>query len=202
MSEVPGQEPPRDDAAQQPALSAYPPPYVAPSAVPPSGSSDEELAAALAAQTAMYTGPITIPVINSDPSFRPDPAEVQPDLPPPLPVPPPPPAPEYVAPDDVASDPEPVEFALPDEVVVVEPVPPPPLDASHFAAPAAAPFAPTFADDSTSAVHSPVADDVPVADDELSRTVEEEAAAVSTLDAILLLENELRRRQGMDPVVD
>jgi purine-cytosine permease-like protein len=200
MSEVPGQEPPRDEAEQPPAPSVYPPPYVTPDAAAP-GASDEELAAALAAQTAMYTGPITIPVINSDPTFRPDPSEVQPDLPPPLPVPPPPPAPEYVAPDDVASDPESVDFGLPDDVVVAEPVPPPPLGTSHFATPAAAPFASTFVDDST-ATEAPVVDGSPVADDELSRTVEEEAAAGSTLDAILLLENELRRRQGMEPVVD
>jgi purine-cytosine permease-like protein len=133
----------------------------------------------------MYTGPITIPVVNSDPSFRPDPAEVQPDLPPPLPVPPPPPPPEYVAPDVVASDPEPTELGFP--------------AAPSWDEPRVEPSTPPLVD---SAPAPPLDAPSEVPDEELSRTVEHEAAAGSTLDAILLLENELRRRQGLDPVVD
>jgi purine-cytosine permease-like protein len=184
MSEVPGEEPPRDDADRATPASVYPPPYVAPANGAASGTSDEDLAAALAAQTAMYTGPITIPVVNSDPSFRPDPAAVQPDLPPPLPVPPPPPPPEYVAPDAVASDPEPAELGFP--------------AASSSEEPAVERSAPSPVDSNPAESSTPAASP----DEELSRTVEHEAAAGSTLDAILLLENELRRRQGLDPVVD
>lgn len=179
---------------------AYPPPFGSDAAV-----SDDDLAAALAAQTAMYTGPITIPVINSDPTFRPDPTTVQDDVPPPapdedlpvqdlpesapetivlppVPVPPPPAPVEYVAPDVVASDPEPATIDLPAEA---------PTDLGSSVSPD--PYGPP-----PTVVES--ASPVPVADDELSRTVESEAAAGSTLDAILLLENELRRRQGLPPV--
>jgi purine-cytosine permease-like protein len=171
--------------------AAYPPPFGSDAAV-----SDDDLAAALAAQTAMYTGPITIPVINSDPVFRPDPAELQQDVPPPaddavpetillppVPVPPPPAPVEYVAPDGIAADPEPPAFETAEPVAVPLDEPQvvdswgPPVETAAFAAPGA------------------VGDD-----DELSRTVESEAAAGSTLDAILLLENELRRRQGLPPV--
>ncbi|MFT4029586.1 MAG: cytosine permease [Protaetiibacter sp.] len=203
MTEVPGSEPPNDDGSvpTAPYPRAYP-------AYPASNTtSDDELAEALAAQTAMYTGPITLPVVNSDPLFRPDPAELQPDIAPPvvpgvddlasdepgpavppLPVPLPPPVPEYVAPDEVASDPEPA----------------PVVDgwAGAGLAAAAAPHpedaAPVF-----EAFRSPApgASAAPLPDEELSRTVEQEAAAGSTLDAILLLENELRRRQGLPPVV-
>ncbi|MBN9141892.1 MAG: cytosine permease [Micrococcales bacterium] len=201
MIEVPGDEPSRDDAEgampeDAPAPAEYPPPYG--SASP--AASDEELAAALAAQTAMYTGPITIPVLNSDPVFRPDPGELQSDVPPPveaapveteqsaapldhepalppLPVPPPPPAPEYIAPDAVASDT--AEFGA-DASVTPEPVREAPATTSWPLTPAAG----------------------PAADDDLTRTIEQEAAAGSTLDAILLLENELRRRQGLAPVVE
>gem|GEM_PF-6394920 len=42
----------------------------------------------------------------------------------------------------------------------------------------------------------------PLGDDELSRTIEREVASGSTLEAILLLESELRRRQGLSPVED
>ncbi|MGN6273141.1 MAG: cytosine permease [Protaetiibacter sp.] len=190
MSEVPGQEPPREDAGHTRAPIAYPPPYVAPSNAPASSTSDDELAAALAAQTAMYTGPITIPVVNSDPIFRPDPADVQPDLPPPLPVPPPPPVPEYVAPDEVASDPEPADLDLGD-AEPAPPVLPPPVFAD--AGPAAANPEP---------VAPPPLASSSLPDDELSRTIEHEVAAGSTLDAILLLEKELRRRQGLEPASD
>lgn len=177
---------------------AYPPPFGAEAAV-----SDDDLAAALAAQTAMYTGPITIPVVNSDPVFRPDPADLQGDVPPPageelpdavvlppVPVPPPPAPVEFVAPDVIASDPEPATF------------PPAAYDPAAFAPePPAEPYAPPPAEPSqdTSPAAEPVAPGA-VEDDELSRTVESEAAAGSTLDAILLLENELRRRQGLPPV--
>ena len=211
MSEVPGQEPPRDDTQQGSAPSVYPPPYVAPSNAPTAAASDEELSAALAAQKAMYTGPITIPVINSDPSFRPDPAEVQRDMPPPLPVPPPPPAPEYVAPDEVASDPEPADLQLPEDAVAAPPSAAEPVIAPPVAEPPVAesvgpsPFAPSAVGvpPADSAVTPPPLDfSSPLPDDELSRTVEESVAAGSTLDAILLLENELRRRQGLDPVAD
>jgi len=192
--------------------NAYPPPFGSDAAV-----SDDDLAAALAAQTAMYTGPITIPVINSDPVFRPDPAEVQDDVPPPadeahadasaetialppVPVPPPPPPAEFIAPDVIAADPEPATI---DPVVEA---------AFEPAAPSAAPVedAPSPAYEPAAAYAPPPAYEPPVfepqsppaeaADDELSRTVESEAAAGSTLDAILLLENELRRRQGLEPV--
>ncbi len=158
-------------------------------------SRDDELAAALAAQRAMYTGPITIPVVNSDPSFRPDPADVEADVPPPLPVPPPPPAPEYVAPDEVAADPEP---AVPDVVAA-----PPVVDFSAFVAPVPSEAVPAEA---VPPAPEPFVAEPPAAaalpDEELSRTVEHEASAGSTLDAILLLENELRRRQGLDPVAE
>lgn len=183
---------------------AYPPPFGSDAAM-----SDDDLAAALAAQTAMYTGPITIPVINSDPVFRPDPAELQEDVPPPggesetdfpvaedqsenialppMPVPPPPPPTEYVAPDVIAADPEPVTIepatvGLPFEAAAAAPAAPPPPSADDTSA-------------SLGVMPAAVGDD-----DELSRTVESEAAAGSTLDAILLLENELRRRQGLPPV--
>lgn len=117
---------------------------------------DDELTDALAAQTAMYTGPITIPVLNDDPGFTPDPAEREERIPPPqitlppVPVPSSAPPPDFVAPDVLAA-------------------------------------APSSAADSDE-------------DETLSRSVESEAAAGSTLDAILLLENELRRRQGLPPV--
>lgn len=178
MSEVQGEDSSHDGAREQGAR-AYPPPYGSPltGVGAASGASDDELAAALAAQTAMYTGPITIPVINSDPSFRPNPAELEPDLAPPaappLAAPPPQPASDYVAPDDVAADPEPSDLEIPTPTPVAPPVVPPPAPAS-----------------------------APLPDEELSRTVEQEAAANSTLDAILLLENELRRRQGLEPVVE
>ncbi|AYF98971.1 cytosine permease [Protaetiibacter intestinalis] len=208
--------------------AAYPPPFGGEPTV-----SDDDLAAALAAQTAMYTGPITIPVLNSDPVFRPDPAELQADVPPPpdpappvaeesdveapvyeqpsyeqpvyeqpvyeqapsaewpapevvlppVPVPPPPPPAEYIAPDVVAADPEPptLEQALPPT--------------------ASEPYAESFpaAVVEPSPEPTPV-EGIPLEDFELSREVENEAAAGSTLDAILLLENELRRRQGLAPV--
>lgn len=186
MNEVPGEEPPHDGTAGPGGAGVYPPPYATP-AGSQAGGSDDELAAALAAQTAMYTGPITIPVVNSDPSFRPDPAEVHAELPPPFPVPPPPPAPEYVAPDAVASDPEPSVFAVPASATHA----PPPQAPAPIPAPGLVP-APDDSPTGSSALP----------DDELSRTVEQEAAAGSTLDAILLLENELRRRQGLEPVVD
>lgn len=214
MSEVPGEESPHDDTVEQRGATAYPPPYAgAPGASAP-GVSDDELAAALAAQTAMYTGPISIPVINTDPTFRPDPSEVQSDLAPPVGVtahagpddgpapapdeapvesfgesfglvPPPKPVPDYVAPDDVAADPEASVLGF------LEDVP----------AAAAEPAAATeFPPSSVPANSGPAS--APLPDDELSRTVEQEAAASSTLDAILLLENELRRRQGLAPVDD
>ncbi len=139
---------------------------------------DDELDAALAAQRAMYTGPISVPLANADPVFRPDPAELHAEVPPPTldgappplpdaapllpPPPPPPPAPAYVAPDAIAADPEPL---------------------------AGGGFPP--------ATSSPA-----LGDDELSRSVEDSVSSGSTLDAILLLENELRRRQGLPPVDD
>ncbi|QEO10212.1 cytosine permease [Protaetiibacter larvae] len=203
--------------AQQPA--AYPPPYP-----PPYGGdivSDDELASALAAQTAMYTGPITLPVLNSDPVFQPDPAELQLDVPPPVeeevasaqgpaaeappvqlppvPIPPPVAPPEYVAPDAIAADPEPPTIESPSvPAFVPEPVVPEPVGAQPFVPEPV--VAPPFV--SEPIAPEPVAQDAAVPDDaELGRTVEQEAAAGSTLDAILLLENELRRRQGL-PVVE
>ncbi|RQP10891.1 MAG: hypothetical protein EAS51_07540 [Microbacteriaceae bacterium] len=276
MTEVRGGDSPRDDADGTtpgfvPAAAEYPPPYGGASTV-----SDDELAAALAAQTAMYTGPITLPVLNSDPVFRPDPGEVKADVPPPaaaepalppVPVPPPPPAPEYIAPDVVASDPEaapdsvvtaadpvlpepvadwpaPSEFTGPVEVAAVDaPVvdaPAPAAAPSEPPAPAYVPPAPAFeapaaevpaaevpaaevpaADapvaeapptvfvygDTPPAVPAaasapavePSAPEAPLADEDLGRTIEQEAAHGSTLDAILRLEDELRRRQGLPP---
>ncbi|QNO36474.1 cytosine permease [Protaetiibacter sp. SSC-01] len=257
MTEVPGGEPPREDAdgaapEGAPAAAGYPPPYGA--ATPT--VSDDELAAALAAQTAMYTGPITIPVLNSDPAFRPDPGQVQSDVPPPpaesapepvaqpdfapepaapaseppvahepalppVPVPPPPPAPEYIAPDVVASDPEvvadaappaaewpaPSEFTAPVDVTPAASAPPAYEASAYEAAPVPsyeAPAAPSY-EPPAPAYEAPAVEvqqptsEPPLADDDLSRTIEEEVAAGSTLDAILLLENELRRRQGLPP---
>lgn len=219
---------------------AYPPPFGADATV-----SDDDLAATLAAQTAMYTGPITIPVINSDPVFRPDPAELQADVPPPVdeqssvepeaeaepeaepvaepivlppvPVPPPPPPAEYIAPDEIASDPGPNTIEPLSAAAPPDPYGPPPAD-PYGAPPTADPYGPpptaaqTMApppDMDEPATGAPVAAAAAAAvtitdgigvDDELSRTVENEAAAGSTLDAILLLENELRRRQGLAPV--
>lgn len=258
MTEVRGGDSPRDDADGTtpgfvPAAAEYPPPYGGASTV-----SDDELAAALAAQTAMYTGPITLPVLNSDPAFRPDPGEVQVDVPPPasepasppVPVPPPPPAPEYIAPDVVASDPEvapdsvvtttdpvlpepvadwpaPSEFTGPVEVAAVDAPagdtpasapdePPanepsaPTFEAPVTEAPAAdasptvfvygdTPPVPPAAPVASSPVEGPSAPEAPLADDDLGRTIEQEAAQGSTLDAILRLEDELRRRQGLPP---
>lgn len=210
MTEPQGDEQPRDDAggdAASGAGAAYPPPYG--SGAP--AASDDELAAALAAQTAMYTGPITIPVLNSDPAFRPDPGQLQQDVPPPaapptaepalppMPVPPPPPAPEYIAPDAVAS--EPAEFAADAEPFAAAPAP----FAAATAPPTAATAPPTA--ETTSYTSAEPAAEKPAAapsapDDELTRTIEEEVAAGSTLDAILLLENELRRRQGLPPAAE
>ncbi|TXK17450.1 cytosine permease [Homoserinibacter sp. GY 40078] len=153
----PGEDP--DAGTSRPGI----PPFARGSYPAPFGNdartSDDELAAALAAQAAMYTGPISLPVVNEEPAMRPNPADAVVGMPPPaslppVPVPPPPAPAEYVAPDDIAADPEP-------------------------GAPATG---------------------VGLGDDELSRTVENEAASSSTLDAILLLENELRRRQGLAPV--
>lgn len=210
MTEPQGDEQPRDDAggdAASGAGAAYPPPYGAGAPA----VSDDELAAALAAQTAMYTGPITIPVLNSDPAFRPDPGQLQQDVPPPaapsaaepalppMPVPPPPPAPEYIASDAVAS--EPAEFAMD-----AEPFAPAPAFFAAEPAPAATEPAPpitevpSFTSAEPSAEPSAAAPSAP--DDELTRTIEEEVAAGSTLDAILLLENELRRRQGLPPAAE
>jgi len=209
MSEVPD-EPTRDGSD---AAGAYPPPFASSTG----GASDDELAEALAAQTAMYTGPITIPVVNSDPAFRPDPAAIQTDVPPlpaaddgpvlpPVPVPPPPPVPEYVAPDVVAADPESTSVVFPDEGgdehvtgpsgagVPSWPAPPSPTGASESGLPPV--------DSPRASVPSAPPASAAVPDDELSRTIEQEAAASSTLDAILLLENELRRRQGLPPVTD
>ncbi|PZQ87849.1 MAG: hypothetical protein DI534_13830 [Leifsonia xyli] len=209
MIQVPGAEPPRKDGA----AAAYPPPYPAADA-----TNDDELAAALAAQKAMYTGPISLPVLNSDPVFQPDPNELNDELPPPgasapmtedlappaarvptlppVPVPPPAAPPEYIAPDAVASDPAPESDAAPLFAASVDAVP---FDAVPAAAApeedlAWAPVPP--------ASPLPTASSQPLPDEELSRTVEQEAAAGSTLDAILMLENELRRRQGLAPVAD
>src|SRR5690606_8456122 len=124
MSEVPGEKSPHEVGPD--GAAAYPPPY--PAAPSGSGMSDDELAAALAAQTAMDTGPITIPDVNSDPSFRPVAEAVHTELPPPVPVPPSVQTPEYVAPDEVAADPEPSDLGF-------DPAPPTPTPAP-FAAPA------------------------------------------------------------------
>lgn len=204
MSEVPGEKSPHEVGPD--GAAAYPPPY--PAAPSGGGMSDDELAAALAAQTAMYTGPITIPDVNSDPSFRPAAEAVHTELPPPVPVPPSVQTPEYVARDEVAADPEPSDLDF-------DPAPPTPTPAP-FAAPAPAPTTPPVAaapPPVAAAPPPPVVTTPPAAaaagpagpplpDDELSRAVEREAAAGSTLDAILLLENELRRRQGLAPVAD
>ncbi|WP_166864798.1 cytosine permease [Salinibacterium sp. ZJ70] len=254
----------RADSAA-PGSAPYPPPYT------PRAHSDDELAAALAAQTAMYTGPITIPVINSDPAFRPDPTEVDSAVPPPedaapvdvppatpvvnlLPVPvPPAPVPmDFVAPDMVAAEPEPVSepvsetpppafptFAAPSDAAL-------PVFQSPFAAvppfattppePAPEP-APAAEEPSTASVPStpdPVAP--PLTDAEIFGMPPVESAlpgvdpygpppqveqvdgglapppesapdepalstSSSTLDAILMLEDELRRRQELPPTL-
>jgi len=133
MIEVPGSDPARRDGAEGAA---------------------GEIDAALAAQTAMYTGPISLPDVNAERGLRPDPASVHDEVPPPREEPrepTPPPAP-------------------------VLPVPVPEVVASDAVAAAAEPA-------------DPGADD-------FSRTVEQ-TAATSTLEAILMLENELRRRHGL-----
>lgn len=219
MTEVPpGDGRSSSDDPEPTAANQSVPPFVHGAYPPPFGSdatlSDDDLAAALAAQTAMYTGPITIPVINSDPAFRPDPAAVQENVPPPaadepafdessagepivdvvpepvvlppMPVPPPPPPAEYIAPDVIAADPEPATL----EPIVPAPIASEPVVQEPFGSASSA-----FTDP-----YGPPPTVGAVEDDELSRTVETEAAAGSTLDAILLLENELRRRQGLPPV--
>ena len=202
MTEVPGGEPPRDDSEGASAAGApfpgYPPPYGASTPA----VSDDELAAALAAQTAMYTGPITIPVLNSDPVFRPDPDELQGDVPPPSDVQEAP-APVQEAPASVQ------EASAPVREPVAPPVPvPPPPPAPEYIAPDAvasdpdAVAPPVAAAPEPQSVAQPVADAPSTADDDLSRIIEQEVASGSTLDAILRLEDELRRRQGLPAAAD
>ena len=141
MIEVPGSEPTRRETAGDAA-----------------GGAADELDAALAAQAAMYTGPISLPLIEGEAAFRPDPARMTRDVPPPpdMPreptLPPAPvlatPVPEYVAPDSVAAESPVLSTARPPD------------------------------------------------EEDVTRAIEE-AASTSTLDAILMLETELRRREEM-----
>ena len=135
---------------------------------------DDELAAALAAETALYTTPITLPspVLTDadlaemdDFDVEPENANVEPDVEPDV---------EALAP--VA---EPELAAAPEPGAVAEPEP----SAVAVAGVAAA-----------------AGEERPGNDAEIAATVKEEAQAAGTFGALTLLENELRRRDGLDPI--